>query len=459
MMTRSYRLAMAEAPSLEDGFGLYRPTIDLVPNGQDARGIDLIFGLALLGTLFLLARRWRSFADDDFTDEDRRLATQVAVFAVRPFVVLVHELGHIVAARLLGGRVVGFHYGLIEGSVTVAGGLSAGQTWWVALAGNLTGGLFGLAIAYVGVSAVRLPRPLRHVLILGGLLEVGFHLVLYPLLSLSGRFGDWQVIYDFGATPALSLATAAAHAVALALTWRWWRGRVRRTLFNVDHALDTEVARLETAIGANRRDGDAAIELAVLYARNGEMSLGRETLDAAARNPDLTGASAARVHLVRARMAMIEDRWNQAYISAQEGLRAVGGGFDGAGDQAGLEDADGDGSRGDEVTQRLWANLALALSAMERPDQALAAFAHVRPPVADDPRVLYARGLARIALGDRVGGQEDLRAVVGWRPEGDLLRQWAEARLEGREPAPPDDSGRPNYARRSKAQPAPIAGV
>ncbi|MDQ3897035.1 MAG: hypothetical protein M3326_07280, partial [Actinomycetota bacterium] len=66
---------------------------------------------------------------------------------------------------------------------------------------------------------------------------------------------------------------------------------------------------------------------------------------------------------------------------------------------------------------------------------------------------------ARLACGDRAGGESDLRSVVGWRPEGDLLRQWAEARLDGREPPPPDDRDRPNYARRTKAPPAPIAGV
>lgn len=418
----------------------------VVPNGQDARGVDIVFGLAILGTLFLLLRRWRPFWDDDFTGEDRRLATQSAVFVLPPLVVLLHELGHLVAARLVGGHVLGFHYGLIEGAVSVAGGLSDARFWWVALAGNLAGGLSAMGMAVVGARAVRLPRALRHLLLLGGMLEVGFHLVIYPLLSLTGRFGDWVVIYDFGRTPALSAATAVAHAIALFVTWQWWRSVGRRQLFSVDHALDDDVHGLEAAIVATPEDPQPVMELAVLYARNGEMSLARETLEAAAVNPRLTGSGAARLHLARARLAVIEDRWNQAYIAAEDGLRAVG------------PDADStDG--GDEVTQRLWANVGLALASMQRPDQALDAFAHVRPPVADDPRVLYARGLARMATGDRAGGQEDLQAVVGWRPEGDLLRQWAEAQLQGREPTPPDDHDRPSYARRTKAPPAPIAGV
>ncbi|MDQ4070486.1 MAG: hypothetical protein M3203_13600, partial [Actinomycetota bacterium] len=336
-----------------------------------------------------------------------------------------------------------FHYGLIEGSVTVAGQLSPAEHWFVAVAGNVAGALLGLALVAAGAAGVRLPRPARHVLILGGLLQLGFHLVLYPLLSLSAQVGDWRVIYDFDATPALSAATAAVHVAALTATWAWWRSSGRRTLFNVDHGLDAEVARLEAAVAASPGDADPAIELAVLYARNGEAALARETLEAAARDPRVTGADAARLHLLRARLAMIEDRWNQAYMAAREGLAAMGDGNSGA----------------DELAQRLWANAGLALASMDRPEQALAALAQVHPPVLDDPRVRYARGLARLACGDRAGGEADLRSVVGWRPEGDLLRQWAEAQLEGREPPPPDDRDRPNYARRTKAPPAPIAGV
>lgn len=412
-----------------------------MPNGQDATGVDIVFGLALLATLFMVARRWRALWDHDFTAEDRRLANQCAVFVVPPIVVLIHELGHVAGARMVGGRVLGFHYGLIEGSVRVAGGLSDAQFWWVAIAGNLAGAAVGLAMAVAGMRGARLPRALRRLLIFGGLLQVGFQLVMYPLLSLSARFGDWVRIYDFDATPGLSVATAVVHVAALGATWRWWRGGVRRTLFSVDHGLDAEVARLEAARAVSPQDPMPSMELAVLYARNGEMALARETMDEAAAHPALTGPGAARLHLARARLAVIEDRWSQAYLAAKSGLAEL---------------AEDDGS---EVAQRLWANAGLAVAAMDRPQQALEAFAHVRPPVADDPRILYARGLSRMAVGDRAGGQADLQAVVGWRPEGDLLRQWAEAQLEGREPEPPDDSDRPNYARRTKAPPAPIAGV
>ena len=412
-----------------------------MPNGQDAIGVDIVFGLALLATLFMVARRWRSFWDADFTAEDRRLATQCGVFVVPPIVVLVHELGHIVGARMVGGRVIGFHYGLVEGSVTVARGLSFAELWWVALSGNLIGAGLGMAMAVAGAWIVRLPRALRRILIFGGLLQVGYQLVLYPLLSISAQFGDWIRIYDFERTPVLSALTAVTHAVALVATWRWWRGPVRRTLFDIDHGQEAEVARLEAAMSASPHDPQPAMELAVVYARTGELGLARETLDEAAVRPELTGAAAARLHLARARLAVIEDRWSQAYLAAQAGLSQL---------------TEGDQS---ELAQRLWANAGLSLEAMDRPAQALEAFERVQPPVLDDPRIRYTRALARLATGDRAGGEADLHAVVGWRPEGDLLRQWAEAQLEGREPPPPDDRDRPNYARRTKAPPAPIAGV
>ena len=171
--------------------------VEIVPNGQDAIGVDIVFGLALLGTLFMIARRWRAFWDADFTVEDRRLATQAGFFVVTPIVVLIHELGHILGAAMVGGRVLGFHYGLVEGSVTVAGGLSNGDGVICPCSagdGNLLGAAVGLAMAMAGAWITRLPRALRRMLIFGGMLEVLFQLVLYPLISISGRFGDWTAI-------------------------------------------------------------------------------------------------------------------------------------------------------------------------------------------------------------------------------------------------------------------------
>ena len=406
-----------------------------MPGQADSGAVDLVLGLAALVTLVSLVRSWRSFWDDDFTAADRGLGTQVAIFLVPPVVVLIHELGHVAAVLAVGAEVLDFHYGLFEGSVSVGGRLTAAQNWFVALAGNLAGAGLGLVMALAGVKGARLRRPLRHVLILGGILEVGFTLVGYPLLSITAGFGDWLQIYDFQRTPRLSLITLVLHVSALAAGWRWWRGPVRRVQFAVDSGEAGELARLERAVAERPGDVGLWLDLATVYARHGNGGLARTALDqGAAACPE-----SARLHLARTRLAVIEERWHQAMVAAEEGLRAT------------------DTDTG--TTQRLWANLGLAFASMERPTHALAAFENVEPPVADDARVRYGRGLARLGAGDSPGGRADLEAVVAILPEGHLLRRWAEARLAGRTPAAPDDSHLRSYQRRTTSPPAPIAGV
>ena len=359
----------------------------------------------------------------------------MAVFLVPPVVVLLHELGHVAAVVSVGARVASFRYGFFEGSVGVAGDLTQAQAWWVSLSGNLAGALTGLALAGAGMAWDRLRPGPRYVLILGGTLQVGYALIGYPVLSLSSNWGDWVTIYDFGATPGLSWATAVVHAAVLAVLWRWWRGTVRHTLFAVASGAGDRVAALRASVRAKPADEGGWLDLARLYAGFGELGLARATLEEAAG-----AAPTARIHLARARVAMLESRWSSAVIAAEAGVEAAGPG-----------DVD--------LVQRLWANQGLALASMERPTHALAAFDRVGSPVVDDTRVRYGRGLARLGAGDPEGGRADLEAVVGALPEGNLLRTWAAARLDGVLPDPPDDSDRPNYMRRSSLPPAPIAGV
>ncbi|MGI9021769.1 MAG: hypothetical protein ACR2HV_00780, partial [Acidimicrobiales bacterium] len=57
------------------------------------------------------------------------------------------------------------------------------------------------------------------------------------------------------------------------------------------------------------------------------------------------------------------------------------------------------------------------------------------------------------------GGRAGLAAVATSLPASDLLRWWARARLDGRDPDPPDDGDRPVWVRRQQSPPAPISGV
>lgn len=399
--------------------------------------VDAILALAALATVVLLVRHWRSFWDDTFTNADRRLAIQLSIFAIPPVVVLLHELGHVAAAVVRGIRVAEFHYGLFEGSVTIVGRITATENWFVALAGNVVSGGVGLAMVAAGVAASSWRRPLRYLLIAGGLYEIVFTLVGYPLLSLGASFGDWEIIYDFERTPVLSWVTAAVHASLLAYLWRWWRRKGRVTLFAIGAGVEKGVADRQNALAANPADEAARLDLARFYLERGQGALARSTLD-----EGVAAGGSARLHLARARLAVFEQRWNDAVTAARAGL-----------------DRAHDRAPDPEVEQRLWANLALALGELARPDHALTAFAHVAPPVSDDPRVSYGRGLARLATGDAAGGRADLEATARSLPEGHLLRQWAEARLHGRVPDAPDESHLPAYARSSAPASAPIAGV
>ena len=408
-----------------------------MPFDPSSGALDLILGVAALVTAVTLVRSWKSFWDRDFTASDRRLAMQVGMFLIPPVVVLLHELGHLFAARMLGIRVLAFRYGLFEGSVTVAGRLTAFDSWFIAVAGNLVSLAVGLAMVGVGVLARGWRAPLRYLLVVGGLIELVFTLVAYPLLSATSNFGDWITIYDFQRTPALSGGTAAVHAGLLVGLRQWWRRRGRATLFTlgIGGGLGSRLAELQRAVDTSPRDPDARLALADFYARNGELPLARVTLDDAVA----VCGDVPRLHLGRARISMFQGRWSDAVVAARAGLQADPG--------------------DDSVRQPLWANLALALTQMERPDHARPAYDHLTSPLADDVRVRYGRGLVRLESGDVERGRADLRAVVESLPEGHLLRLWAEARLHGqplREFVNPDA---PRYERSSAPPPAPLAGV
>ncbi len=406
---------------------------------------DLILAIGAVLALVALVRSWRPFLDADFTASDRRVAMQVAVFLIPPVVVLLHELGHAAATVAVGGHVADFHYGLFEGSVSFTGDLTNGQVWFIALAGNLVSIGIGLGMVVAGGLLSGIRRPLRYLLIVGGLFEAVFGLIGYPLLSETARFGDWLLIYDFRANPGLSWATLVVHVAVVAALWQWWRTSLRRTLFGITYGEEARLAELSSAVTRAPADLEPRIALANLFAGYGDLKLAAATLDEGVP----VVAEPARLQLARARLSIYQSKWTQSLLATRAGLAAL--------DTAGRS-ADGYG-----LARQLWANQGVALTQLGRYDLALAAFSHVDEDLAADPRVRYCRGLARIGAGDAEGGRSDLSAVAAARPVrvpgDDLLRLWAEARLAGRDPDPPDDADRPAWARRRQSPPAPIAGV
>jgi len=403
-----------------------------VPTG----GIDVILGIAALATIVALARAWKTFWDDDFTMADRRLATQAAVFVLPPVVVLLHELGHYVTAKALDAQVTSFHYGFFEGSVGIRAARSLTDLWLIALAGNVVSVLCGFALLAAALRATSLRRPLRYTFFVTGVIELAFSLVGYPILSLAARFGDWEIIYDFDRSPGLSWWTGVVHALVLVALWRWWRRQGRAALFALGTGGEERLKELRAAIDAAPTDPSGWLNLADHYARRGELALARGTVE----DGIAACGDTSRLLLGLTRLSMFQGRWNDAVVAARRGLQV---------DNASVPE---------DVRQSLWANLALALTQMERPDHALPAYDHLTPPLADDVRVRYGRGLVRLAAGDG-RGRADLEAVVDQLPEENLLRKWAEARLEGHALKKWENPRAPVTQRGGPPPAAPLAGL
>lgn len=408
-----------------------------MPFDPSSGGVDIILGIAALATIVTIARAWKTFWDEDFTMADRRLATQAAVFLLPPVVVLLHELGHYLTAKALDVPVSSFHYGFFEGSVGIRAARTVEQLWLIALNGNVVSVLCGLALLTVGLGWKTLKRPLRYTFFVTGIIELVFSLVGYPLLSLLARFGDWEIIYDFDRTPGLSTATAAAHAGMLFALWRWWRRQGRADLFALGSGGENRLAELRASIDAAPQDPAGWLNLADYYARRGELALARGTVE----DGIAACGDTSRLLLGLTRLSMFQARWNDAVVAARRGLEV---------DNAGVPE---------DVRQSLWANLALALTQMERPDHALPAYERLTPPLADDVRVRYGRGLVRIAAGDGDRGRADLQSVVSQLPEENLLRKWAEARLDGHPLKKWEDPRRPVSQRGGPPPAAPLAGL
>ena len=184
----------------------------------------LLYAIQSVRTVIALVRHWHAFWDPLFTPQDARLAQEVGFFLIIPIGVFLHEVGHYVAAQMVGARVLGFHYRLFWGYVSYEGYLTPLADWWIALSGNLVSVLFGLALLAAGYWGRRWRLPLRYTLLYAGQIESAFALIAYPLFSFSGVFeGDWVTIYNFNTTPVVSTLTLLVHLGLVLTLLTWWR--------------------------------------------------------------------------------------------------------------------------------------------------------------------------------------------------------------------------------------------
>lgn len=206
-----------------------------------------------------IRREWADLRAPLLTARKQWVADQASFFVAVPIGVLIHELGHAVAIWLFGGQVVEFGYRAFWGFVRPAGTFTAAQDWFISLAGTLGNLLFGLLL-WLALRRSRVGA-FRYFALRAFRFQVYFALIYYPLFTIVLPIGDWATIYNFGATPIASGATAVFHAVLLGLFW--WGDRVgwfeMPSFANL--AEQDAFARLQTAVVENPQEIHLQLQL------------------------------------------------------------------------------------------------------------------------------------------------------------------------------------------------------
>lgn len=250
--------------------------------------LPLLYAVAVLAAVVALHRRPSYWSTPKLEGRQQNLAWGVAFVLLLPVGVLFHEIGHVLATWLVGGQVAALRWQVYYGSVVPVGDFSRLESWWIALGGSLVGVVLGVGATLLGRGAARLPPWPRLVLLLAGELQLLNTLLFYPALSFGGVYAgsDWEVIYDFAATPAASALTLAAHLAAIGALWVW-RERFYELAWAIAHGSQEEVTALRTRIAAGPADREPRIDLACLYLEGQQLRLAaataRDTLRECAR--------------------------------------------------------------------------------------------------------------------------------------------------------------------------------
>ena len=186
--------------------------------------ISLLYGLLAIRCLWQLAHSWRPTFDRQFTPADRMLVDQAAFFVLVPISVALHEMGHAVTIKLLGGTVEGWGYYGFAGWVGFdPSQFTAPERILIAAAGTIV----NILLAAIATGLVFFRRPPMRAAFNELLLQFSFisllnALILYPLLDLlTGMEGDWSQMY-FGGVPALSAIILAVQLGVIAfMFWIW----------------------------------------------------------------------------------------------------------------------------------------------------------------------------------------------------------------------------------------------
>jgi Tfp pilus assembly protein PilF len=344
--------------------------------------------------LLTLRRNWREFTDDDLTPFDRRLASELAFFVFIPIGVLLHELGHAVATYQVGGTVDwlggGFHYALFWGYVVPEGNFTALQDWWIALAGNLVSVVYGfLPLALLPFTK---KNWIKFTILTFARIQLGWSLIGYPLLTLTGIDSDWSTIYSTR-TLAVSVPLFVTHAALVAALWIVDRSKwLKRWELSLYGGADEQLQQLDASIDASARASDGQPSPAALdslisrgnyYASQGQFDLAMSDYNAALKqDPRNLRAlyNVGQIHLMRKHFGPAEKMFRWA-----------------------LEYAD----RDQPVVGHLHYGLGMCLYHRGKAAEAIAEYSQAIARVPDIPEFYYWRGIARRQTRDDLAARND----------------------------------------------------
>jgi tetratricopeptide (TPR) repeat protein len=259
--------------------------------------LSLISFALLLQSLLQLKRDWRGFWDDVVTKKDQLLAQRLAIFALLPLGVLLHEIGHAIATWQSGGTVAAFQWRFMWGYIIPKGNFSPFQNWWIALGGNLISFLL-VAVTILLIPRVR-KRIVAEILFFFACAQAITSLIAYPLLSITRGFGDWPTIYNLSFQP-YAIITLFLHVCLVVALWRLYRSdkalrwRLARNPGNLHRFLS-----LRSEVGRNPAHLPSCFDLANLLVQQNELWAAKRIM----RNLPQESSQERSVQLVRAFLA------------------------------------------------------------------------------------------------------------------------------------------------------------
>jgi tetratricopeptide (TPR) repeat protein len=259
--------------------------------------LALISFILFLQTLQQLKRDWHEFWDDAVTTKDQLLAQRLAIFALLPLGVLLHEIGHTIATWQSGGTVSTFQWRFTWGYIIPKGHFSAFQNWWIALSGNLVSILL-LLVSLLLIPRVR-KRIIAEILFFFACAQAITSVIAYPLLSLSNGWGDWPKIYNPSSQP-YAIFTLLLHVGLVVALWRLYHSD-KALLWRLERnpAIALQHQSLRSEISQHPADLNSYLALVELLRQQNELQAARLMI----HNLPLESSKETSVQLMRAFLA------------------------------------------------------------------------------------------------------------------------------------------------------------